>query len=95
MKYCDQHCASYKRMPNIAAALRHQRNMLGYRQKDVADKIGVKSSNIVAMWEKGEALVPYERAPDLAMALEMDVPWFVHQLLKERLPACAAYLAPA
>ncbi len=43
----------YKRIPNL---LRKYRKTNGYKQKDVAKILGIKSTSKISRWEKGECM---------------------------------------
>ncbi len=44
----------------------------GMTQREIADRVGFKSPNIITMLKKGDTRVPLNRIPALAQALGMD-----------------------
>ena len=53
-----------KKIPNL---LRKYRKANGYKQKDVAKILGIKSSSKISRWEKGECM------PNLVNALRLSI----------------------
>lgn len=53
-----------KKIPNL---LRKYRKANGYKQKDVARILGIKSSSKISRWEKGECM------PNLVNALKISI----------------------
>lgn len=55
-------------------------------QREIADRVGFKHSNIISMIKSGETRVPLERIPALAQALGMDEREFLLLAIEEYHP---------
>lgn len=65
-----------------------RRGELALSQRELAERIGLRSTNFITMIEKGRAQVPLDRAVEIAKALEMRHPaWFVMKVLKSQHPS--------
>ena len=62
-----------KQIPNL---LRKQRKLAGYRQKDVANMLNLKSASMISRWEKGAV------APSLLNLLKLSI---IYSTLCDRL----------
>lgn len=55
-------------------------------QREIADRVGFKSANIISMMKKGETRVPLERVPALAATLGIDERQFLMVAIEEYHP---------
>lgn len=55
----------------------------GLTQREIADRVGFKSPNIISMLKKGETRVPLDRIPALAQTLGIDQAKFLLLAIEE------------
>jgi transcriptional regulator with XRE-family HTH domain len=59
-------------MGKISGIIKEQRILLGLRQKDLANLLNHKNSQLVSNWERDESLPSPQSIKNLAQSLEMD-----------------------
>ena len=70
----------------LAAGLERLRNEEGITQREVADRLGYKTSVVVSHMATGRVPVPVERAVDIAEILRLDPKRFLLAVLEQRFP---------
>jgi len=69
-----------KKIPNL---LRKYRKANGYKQKDVARILGIKSSSKISRWEKGECIPTLVNALKISILLRVMVDSLFVDLLRQ------------
>jgi transcriptional regulator with XRE-family HTH domain len=66
-----------------------------FTQREIADRVGFNSQNMLSQLKSGEARVPLDRIPALAKVLEMDERQFLMTALEDYHPVVHAALLKA
>jgi len=74
----------------VGARIRERRTLLGLSQRDLAERIGLPTQQMVAKYERGENAVSASRLYEIASALGVSVDYFF-----ERIEQGAAAQLPA
>ena len=82
----------YKKLSRPDQIVAHRRQELRLSQTELAGKLGYTNVNFISMVEGGKSKVPLERSIDFAEALEIDVKWFIEQVMRDRYPKVAEVL---
>jgi transcriptional regulator with XRE-family HTH domain len=70
----------------LELGLREKQRATGWTQKDIADKLGYKSSVVLSHMSIGRVPIPVDKALDIADALDLDRDAFVLAVLDQRYP---------
>ncbi len=79
-------------MNAFATLVRNRRLQLGKTQRQIAEAVGIKSSDFICLIEKGTRRLDLDRLPRLAQALELDLVELCRPAFEARAPQLAAAL---